>query len=365
MGAVAALFAGIAVLILVAVVELEGNLGAVVQVGHADALDDALHLEIIGLQQGPELFLGQGGALGRGLEHLVAHVHAGIQNGHQHSLAGKAGGVIAAAADHPVAVGGVGQQLKGGGNEGGLDAVQLPDGLVLAIGHCGGKAVEQGGILPLGLHPRVNGPIDLGQGALLRAQQGVDLGPGIRVSHGVVDHHDDLDFVAVVELGGVFHLDSFAVLLAAAQDLAGDIVGDTIQRRLVERGVGLVRSRLGEGCHRQGGQDHQNRQGQCAAPFDSCHLVPPISVSRTPCIKVWRTLCIVPSFAVQRNNAMCANIPPKICGFREKSGSGHSLPPTAVRCSSFRKLKIFSRYSRQSGGTFPVFSLDNRSRDRI
>ena len=80
MGAVAALFAGIAVLVLVAVVELEGNLGAVVQVGHADALDDALHLEIIGLQQGPELFLGQGGALGGGLEDLVAHVHAGIQN---------------------------------------------------------------------------------------------------------------------------------------------------------------------------------------------------------------------------------------------------------------------------------------------
>ena len=365
MGAVAALFAGIAVLILVAVVELEGNLGAVVQVGHADALDDALHLEIIGLQQGPELFLGQGGALGRGLEHLVAHVHAGIQNGHQHSLAGKAGGVIAAAADHLVAVGGVGQQLKRGGNEGGLDAVQPADGLVLAIGHRGGEAVEQGGVLPLGLHLGVKGAFDLGQGALLRAQQGVDLGPGIGVGHGVVYHHDDLDFIAVVELGGVFHLDSFAVLLAAAQDLAGDIVGDTIQRRLVERGVGLVRSRLGEGCHRQGGQDHQNRQGQCAAPFDSCHLVPPISVSRTPCIKVWRALCIVPSFAVQRNNAMCANIPPKICGFREKSGSGHSLPPTAVRCSSFRKLKIFSRYSRQSGGTFPVFSLDNRSWDRI
>ena len=365
MGAVAALFAGIAVLILVAVVELEGDLGAVVQVGHADALDDALHLEIIGLQQGPELFLGQGGALGRGLEHLVAHVHAGIQNGHQHSLAGKAGGVIAAAADHLVAVGGVGQQLKRGGNEGGLDAVQPADGLVLAIGHRGGEAVEQGGVLPLGLHLGVKGAFDLGQGALLRAQQGVDLGPGIRVGHGVVYHHDDLDFIAVVELGGVFHLDSFAVLLAAAQDLAGDIVGDTIQRRLMERGVGLVRSRLGEGCHRQGGQDHQNRQGQCAAPFDSCHLVPPISVSRTPCIKVWRTTHIVPSFAVQRNNAMCANIPPKICGFREKSGSGHSLPPTAVRCSSFRKLKIFSRYSRQSGGTFPVFSLDNRSRDRI
>ena len=365
MGAVAALFAGIAVLILVAVVELEGDLGAVVQVGHADALDDALHLEIIGLQQGPELFLGQGGALGRGLEHLVAHVHAGIQNGHQHSLAGKAGGVIAAAADHLVAVGGVGQQLKRGGNEGRLDAVQPADGLVLAIGHRGREAVEQGGVLPLGLHLGVKGAFDLGQGALLRAQQGVDLGPGIGVGHGVVYHHDDLDFIAVVELGGVFHLDSFAVLLAAAQDLAGDIVGDTIQRRLMERGVGLVRSRLGEGCHRQGGQDHQNRQGQCAAPFDSCHLVPPISVSQTPCIKVWRTLCIVPSFAVQRNNAMCANIPPKICGFREKSGSGHSLPPTAVRCSSFRKLKIFSRYSRQSGGTFPVFSLDNRSRDRI
>ena len=365
MGAVAALFAGIAVLILVAVVELEGDLGAVVQVGHADALDDALHLEIIGLQQGPELFLGQGGALGRGLEHLVAHVHTGIQNGHQHSLAGKAGGVIAAAADHLVAVGGVGQQLKRGGNEGGLDAVQPADGLVLAIGHRGREAVEQGGVLPLGLHLGVKGAFDLGQGALLRAQQGVDLGPGIGVGHGVVYHHDDLDFIAVVELGGVFHLDSFAVLLAAAQDLAGDIVGDTIQRRLVERGVGLVRSRLGEGCHRQGGQDHQNRQGQCAAPFDSCHLVPPISVSRTPCIKVWRTLYIVPSFAVQRNNAMCANIPPKICGFREKTGSGHSLPPTAVRCSSFRKLKIFSRYSRQSGGTFPIFSLDNRSRDRI
>ena len=288
MGAVAALFAGIAVLILVAVVELEGDLGAVVQVGHADALDDALHLEIIGLQQGLELFLGQGGALGRGLEHLVAHVHAGIQDGHQHPLAGEAGGVIAAAADHLVAVGGVGQQLKRGGNEGGLDAVQPADGLVLAIGHRGGEAVEQGGVLPLGLHLGVKGAFDLGQGALLRAQQGVDLGPGIGVGHGVVYHHDDLDFIAVVELGGVFHLDSFAVLLAAAQDLAGDIVGDTIQRRLVERGVGLVRSRLGEGCHRQGGQDHQNRQGQCAAPFDSCHLVPPISISWTPCIKVWR-----------------------------------------------------------------------------
>ena len=233
MGAVAALFAGIAVLILVAVVELEGDLGAVVQVGHADALDDALHLEIIGLQQGPELFLGQGGALGRGLKHLVAHVHAGIQNGHQHSLAGKAGGVIAAAADHLVAVGGVGQQLKRGGNEGGLDAVQPADGLVLAIGHRGGEAVEQGGVLPLGLHLGVKGAFDLGQGALLRAQQGVDLGPGIGVGHGVVYHHDDLDFIAVVELGGVFHLDSFAVLLAAAQDLAGDIVGDTIQRRLM------------------------------------------------------------------------------------------------------------------------------------
>ena len=165
MGAVAALFAGIAVLILVAVVELEGNLGAVVQVGHADALDDALHLEIIGLQQGPELFLGQGGALGRGLEHLVAHVHAGIQNGHQHPLAGEARGIIDTAADHPVAVGGVGQQLKGGGNEGGLDAVQLPDGLVLAIGHRGGEAVEQGGVLPLGLHLGVKGAFDLGQGA--------------------------------------------------------------------------------------------------------------------------------------------------------------------------------------------------------
>ena len=200
MGAVAALFAGIAVLILVAVVELEGNLGAVVQVGHADALDDALHLEIIGLQQGPELFLGQGGALGRGLEHLVAHVHAGIQNGHQHPLAGEARGIIDTAADHPVAVGGVGQQLKGGGNEGGLDAVQLPDGLVLAIGHRGGEAVEQGGVLPLGLHLGVKGAFDLGQGALLRAQQGVDLGPGIGVGHGVVYHHDDLDFIAVVEL---------------------------------------------------------------------------------------------------------------------------------------------------------------------
>ena len=285
MGAVAALFAGIAVLILVAVVKLEGNLGAVVQVGHADALDDALHLEIIGLQQGPELFLGQGGALGGGLEDLVAHVHAGIQNGHQHPLAGEARGIIDTAADHPVAVGGVGQQLKGGGNEGGLHAVQLPDGLVLAIGHRGGKAVEQGGILPLGLHLPVNGPIDLGQGALLRAQQGVDLGPGIRVSHGVVDHHDDLDFVVVVELRGVLHLNFFAVFLAAAQDLAGDIVGDTADRGLLQGGVDLLLSCLGECRHRQGGQDHQNRQSQCAAPFDSCHLVPPIKYLIRRCIK--------------------------------------------------------------------------------
>lgn len=177
-GAVAALIAGHAVLVPVAVVKLEGDLGAVIQVGHADALDDALHLEIISLQHGLELLPGQGGALGGGLEDLVAHVHAGIQNGHQHPLAGEARGIIDTAADHSVAVGGVGQQLKRGGNEGGLHAVQIPDGLVLAIGHCGGKAVEQGGILPLGLHLPVNGPVDLSQGDLLRAQQGVDLGPG-------------------------------------------------------------------------------------------------------------------------------------------------------------------------------------------
>ena len=307
MGAVAALFAGIAVLILVAVVELEGNLGAVIQVGHADAGDDLLHLEVVLLQHGLELLLGQGRALGGGLEDLVAHVHAGIQNGHQHPLAGEARGIIDTAADHPVAVGGVGQQLKGGGNEGGLHAVQLPDGLVLAIGHCGGKAVEQGGILPLGLHPRVNGPVDLGQGALLRAQQGVDLGPGIRVSHGVVDHHDDLDFVVVVELRGVLHLNCFAVFLAAAQDLAGDIVGDTADRGLLQGGVDLLLSCLGECRHRQGGQDHQNRQSQCAAPFDSCHLVPPIKYLIRRCIKFGVTY-ILYQFWGFNAITQCANI---------------------------------------------------------
>ena len=297
-GAVAALIAGHAVLVPVAVVKLEGDLGAVIQVGHADALDDALHLEIISLQHGLELLPGQGRALGGGLEDLVAHVHAGIQNGHQHSLAGEARGIIDTAADHPVAVGGVGQQLKRGGNEGGLHAVQLPDGLVLAIGHCGGKAVEQGGILPLGLHLPVNGPVDLSQGALLRAQQGVDLGPGIRVGHGVVDHHDDLDFVAVVELRGALHLNFFAVFLAAAQDLAGDIVGDTADRGFLQGGVDLLLSCLGECRHRQGGQDHQNRQSQCAAPFDSCHLVPPIKNIVRRCIKVQRDLHIIPAFGL-------------------------------------------------------------------
>ena len=292
-GAVAALIAGHAVLVPVAVVKLEGELGAVIQVGHADALDDALHLEIISLQHGLELLPGQGRALGGGPEDLVAHVHAGIQNGHQHPLAGEARGIIDTAADHSVAVGGVGQQLKRGGNEGGLHAVQIPDGLVLAIGHCGGKAVEQGGILPLGLHLPVNGPVDLSQGALLRAQQGVDLGPGIRVGHGVVDHHDDLDFVAVVELRGVLHLDFFAVFLAAAQDLAGDIVGDTADRGFLQGGVDLLLSCLGECRHRQGGQDHQNRQSQCAAPFDSCHLVPPIKYIVRRCIKVQRDLYIL------------------------------------------------------------------------
>ena len=297
-GAVAALIAGHAVLVPVAVVKLEGDLGAVIQVGHADALDDALHLEIISLQHGLELLPGQGGALGGGLEDLVAHVHAGIQNGHQHPLAGEARGIIDTAADHSVAVGGVGQQLKRGGNEGGLHAVQLPDGLVLAIGYRGGKAVEQGGILPLGLHLPVNGPVDLGQGALLRAQQGVDLGPGIRVGHGVVDHHDDLDFVAVVELRGVLHLNFFAVFLAAAQDLAGDIVGDTADRGFLQGGVDLLLSCLGECRHRQGSQDHQNRQSQCAAPFDSCHLVPPIKNIVRRCIKVQRDLHIIPAFGL-------------------------------------------------------------------
>ena len=89
MGAVAALGAGSAVGILIAIIELEGEFGALIDGRNAEALHKALGLEVVLGQQTLHVILRQGGVGGGLAEDLVVHVHAGIQNGDQHSLASR------------------------------------------------------------------------------------------------------------------------------------------------------------------------------------------------------------------------------------------------------------------------------------
>ena len=127
----------------------------------------------------------------------VIQVQSGVQNGHQHTLAGKARFPHLAQADHVVAA------AIGAGNGvcgqllfrafiymlhiGPLDAVHRPDGLQLAIGDLNGHGVEQvgppGNHLHLGSGPAGDG-LDHG---VLTAQQGAT--PGFDRAGGQILRH--------------------------------------------------------------------------------------------------------------------------------------------------------------------------------
>lgn len=273
MGAVAALGAGGAVGILIAIIELEGEFGALIDGRNAEALHKALGLEVVLGQQTLHVILRQGGAGGSLAEDLVVHVHAGIQNGDQHPLAGEARLVGQTAADHPGAVGGVRQQAEGGGQEHGLYAVQLLQSLILAVGHSGGEAVEQRRILTLRLHRLPDGTGHGGRSLLLLLQQGLHLGLSRRLGHGVVHHHNDLHRVTVLMGGLSLHAQGLVFGLCAPQQLGGNIVGNVLHRGLLHGGVhhvGVLRGRkggVGQGRHQQ----YQCQQ-PCTDPFADCHL---------------------------------------------------------------------------------------------
>ena len=273
MGAVAALGAGGAVGVLIAVVELEGELGALIDGRDAEALHKALGLEVVLGQQTLHVILRQGGVGGGLAEDLVVHVHAGIQNGDQHPLAGEARLVGQTAADHPGAVGGVRQQAEGGGQEHGLYAVQLLQSLILAVGHSGGEAVEQRRVLTLRLHRLPDGTGHGGRSLLLLLQQGLHLGLSRRLGHGVIHHHNDLHRVTVLMGGLSLHAQGLVFGLCAPQQLGGDIVGNVLHRSLLHGGVhhvGVLRGR--KGGVRQGRHQQHQCQQPCTDPFADCHL---------------------------------------------------------------------------------------------
>ena len=273
MGAVAALGAGGAVGVLIAIIELEGEFGALIDGRNAEALHKALGLEVVLGQQTLHVILRQGGAGGSLAEDLVVHVHAGIQNGDQHPLAGEARLVGQTAADHPGAVGGVRQQAEGGGQEHGLYAVQLLQSLILAVGHSGGEAVEQRRILTLRLHRLPDGTGHGGRSLLLLLQQGLHLGLSRRLGHGVVHHHNDLHRVTVLMGGLSLHAQGLVFGLCAPQQLGGDIAGNVLHRGLLHGGVhhvGVLRGR--KGGVRQGRHQQHQCQQPCTDPFADCHL---------------------------------------------------------------------------------------------
>ena len=273
MGAVAALGAGGAVGVLIAIIELEGEFGALIDGRNAEALHKALGLEVVLGQQTLHVILRQGGVGGGLAEDLVVHVHAGIQNGDQHPLAGEARLVGQTAADHPGAVGGVRQQAEGRGQEHGLYAVQLLQSLILAVGHSGGEAVEQRRILTLRLHRLPDGTGHGGRSLLLLLQQGLHLGLSRRLGHGVVHHHNDLHRVTVLMGGLSLHAQGLVFGLCAPQQLGGDIVGNVLHRSLLHGGVhhvGVLRGR--KGGVRQGRHQQYQCQQPCTDPFADCHL---------------------------------------------------------------------------------------------
>ena len=277
MRAVVALCAGRAVFVLVAVVKLEGDLCAVVQVGNAQTADNIFCLEIVLFQQALELLLRQGRGLRRLFEDFMGHVHAGIQNCDGHTLAVETGGVVQAAADHLIAVGGGGDQLKGRGQEHGFHAVEFPDLFILTVGYGGGKAVEERRILVLPLHAlsvhRFGG--DLRGRLILPAQQRADLGPGVGIGRGIVHDNDDLYLVVFIIFGSALYFELPVFFPVAPENLLGDIRGDVVQTGFLhgsQRSAGLSGGvRDSKDCARKGGQNHYQRQYQSTASFECCH----------------------------------------------------------------------------------------------
>ena len=115
--AVAALGSGQAVLVLVAVVELERELRALVEILDAQAGNDLSCLELLVRKELLQAVLGQGRRSRFLGEDLVRHIDAGVQDRNEHPFAVEAGLVVQAAADHLVAVGGCRNQLKSRRNE--------------------------------------------------------------------------------------------------------------------------------------------------------------------------------------------------------------------------------------------------------
>ncbi len=275
--AVAALLAGRAVLVLIAVVELEGELCALVKILRAQTGDDIGCLELLGVQKLLQIRLRQcrrGRILG---EDLVGHVHTGIQNGDEHALAVEAGLIIDTAADHAVAVCGCGDQLKGRGDERGFHAVQIADLLILAVGHGRGEAVEERRILMLRLYAAAAHGLlgNLLHSLVLLLQQRLNLCGGLRGRSVVAHNHDDLDFVVFIVARRCFHLDFFILFPAAAQDLLCNIRSD-VRKRGFFHGSQLRMDRSIRGSKRRAGNDrqqHYQRQNQRTAAFECCHLV--------------------------------------------------------------------------------------------
>ena len=137
---------GVAVGVVIAVVELERDLFIVIQRGGAGIRGILLAVHVVFIQRLLDVIAGQAGILRRILEQLVRHVNAGVKDGNDGPFAVVAGRVGVAAADHAVAGGHVRVQLEGRRDKRCFNALDLADLLELCIGHVGGEAVGQRGV---------------------------------------------------------------------------------------------------------------------------------------------------------------------------------------------------------------------------
>lgn len=134
---------GVAVCVMIAVIELERDLGAVIQCGRAHTRDVLFAAQVVLFQHLLDVGLREARVLRRGRKQLVIQIDAGVKNGDNRTLACVARGVVHTAADHLVAGGHARLQLKGRRDERRLDTVQLADFLQLGIGHVSREAVCQ------------------------------------------------------------------------------------------------------------------------------------------------------------------------------------------------------------------------------
>ena len=158
MRAMIAVLRGISVGVMVAVVKLERNLRAVIEGRRADGRDIRFTVQIILIQCRLHIRLRHTGRIGCSSKDLMVEVNAGVQDGNNHALAVKTGGVRHTAADHAVTGCHIRLNFKRRCNKRRFHVVKLTNLLKLSVSNGCREAVCQSAVAVFNLHrfPRKN-----------------------------------------------------------------------------------------------------------------------------------------------------------------------------------------------------------------